>query len=220
MSRRLFIAGAHTDVGKTYAACAILRAARAAGQSVQALKPVVSGFDLANWEGSDPGRLLSALGRSLTVAELDAVSPLRFGAALSPPMAARLEGVDLRLAQLERFCRDGLAASGADLTVVEGVGGVMSPIAEDATCLDVMITLGLPSVLVGGSYLGGVSHTLTAVETLRGRGLSIEAVVVSQDGAADAPDFDQTLEAVARFAPGLKVIAARRGDEDWARALV
>lgn len=220
MSRRLFIAGAHTDVGKTYAACAILREARAAGRSVQALKPVVSGFDPADWAESDPGRILNALGRPLTVAELDAVSPLRFVAALSPPMAARLEGVDLRVEALDRFCREGLAASKADLTLVEGVGGVMSPIAEDATGLDLMIALGLPSVLVGGSYLGGVSHTLTAIETLRARGLAIEAVVVSQDGSPDAPDFDQTVESVARFAGGLRVIAARRGDEAWARALL
>lgn len=220
MSRRLFIAGAHTDVGKTYAACAILREARAAGRSVQALKPVVSGFDPDDWAASDPGRLLSALGRPLTMTELRAVSPLQFVAALSPPMAARLEGVDLRLEVLERFCREGLAASTADLTLVEGVGGVMSPIAEDATGLDLMIALGLPSVLVGGSYLGGVSHTLTAIETLRARGLAIEAVVVSQDGSPDAPDFDQTVESVARFAGGLRVIAARRGNEAWARALL
>ncbi len=220
MSRRLFIAGAHTDVGKTYAACAILREARAGGRSVQALKPVVSGFDPDDWAASDPGRLLSALGRPLTMTELRAVSPLQFVAALSPPMAARLEGVDLRLEVLERFCREGLTASAADLTLVEGVGGVMSPIAEDATGLDLMIALGLPSVLVGGSYLGGVSHTLTAIETLRARGLAIEAVVVSQDGSPDAPDFEQTVESVARFAGGLRVIAARRGDEAWARALL
>jgi dethiobiotin synthetase len=220
MSRRLFIAGAHTDVGKTYVACAILRAARNAGQSVQALKPVVSGFDAEDWAQSDPGRLLLALDRPQTIAELDAISPLRFVAALSPPMAARLEDVDLRLAELEAFCRSGLAASVADLTLVEGVGGVMSPIAEDATGLDLMLGLGLPSVLVGGSYLGAISHTLTAIETLRARGLTIEAVVISQDADPQAPDFDQTVESVAAFAPGLRVLAARRGDEDWARALV
>ena len=220
MSRRLVIAGAHTDVGKTYAACAILRAARQAGRSVAAIKPVVSGFDVDDWAESDPGRLLAALGRPQTMAELETISPLRFTAALSPPMAARLEGVDLRLAQLEGFCREGLAASAADLTLVEGVGGVMSPIAEDATGLDLMLALSLPSVLVGGSYLGAISHTLTAIETLRARGLAIAAVVVSQDADPGAPDFDQTVESVAAFAPGLRVLAARRGDEAWARALI
>lgn len=216
MTRRLFISGAHTDVGKTYAACAILQAARAKGLTTQALKPVVSGFDPGDWAQSDPGRLLAALGRPLTPETLDAISPLRFTAALSPPMAARLEGRDLRLAELADFCRRGLAASTADLTLVEGVGGVMSPIAEDATGLDLMLALGLPTVLVGGSYLGAISHTLTAIETLRGRGLPIHAVVISQSAEPDAPDFAQSVESVAAFAGDVRVIAAARDDQAWA----
>jgi dethiobiotin synthetase len=218
--RGLFLSGAHTDVGKTYVACAILRAARARGLSVAALKPVVSGIDEADWSQSDPGRLLTAMGRPLTGAELDAIAPLRFAAPLSPPMAARLEGRELLGAELADFCRAGLAASQAALTLVEGAGGVMSPMAEDATCLDLMLALGLPTVLVGGTYLGAISHTLTAIETLRGRGVAIEAVVISQSGDRDAPDFGQSVESVARFAPAVRVIAAPRGGEAWAEELV
>ena len=218
--RQLFIAGAHTDVGKTWVACAILRAARAKGLSVAALKPVVSGIDENDWSGSDPGRLLAAMGKPLTRAELDAIAPLRFAAPLSPPMAARLEGRELLGRELADFCQAGLAASDAELMLVEGAGGVMSPMAEDATCLDLMLALGLPSVVVGGTYLGAISHTLTAIETLRGRGIAIEAVVISQSGEPDAPDFAQSVESVARFAGGPPVIAAARGDETWAAALV
>ncbi|HMO43121.1 MAG TPA: AAA family ATPase, partial [Phenylobacterium sp.] len=84
-----FVAGAHTDVGKTYVACALLSAARAKGLSVAAFKPVVSGISADDWEASDPGRLIAAMGEPLDAARLEAVSPLRFAAALSPPMAAR-----------------------------------------------------------------------------------------------------------------------------------
>lgn len=210
--RALFISGAHTDVGKTHAACALIRAARGGGLTVGALKPVVSGFDPDDWAESDPGRLLVALDRPLTLEALDAISPLRFGAALSPPMAARLEGVRLELTQLTDFCRAGLAASSADLMLVEGVGGVMSPIAEDATGLDLMIALGLPTVLVGGSYLGAISHTLTAIETLKSRNLPILAVVVSESGEADAPDFRETVASVAAFAGDLAVVGAARDE--------
>ena len=218
--RQLFVTGAHTDVGKTYVACAMLRAARAKGLSVAALKPAVSGIDEADWAQSDPGRLLAAMGRPLTLVELDAIAPLRFTAPLSPPMAARREGVDLRISTLTDFCRAGLAASAADLMLVEGAGGVMSPMAEDGTGLDLMATLGLPSVVVGGSYLGAISHTLTAIETLRARGLPIAAVVVSQSGEPDAPDFAQTVDSVAAFAGEVKIIAAARDDEAWARELI
>jgi dethiobiotin synthetase len=214
--RALFVAGSHTDVGKTHAACALIRAARARGLAVDALKPVVSGFDPQDWAQSDPGRLLTALDRPLTPRTLEAISPLRFRAALSPPMAARLEGVRLGLAQMAAFCRAGLAASTADLMLVEGVGGVMSPIAEDATGLDLMIALGLPTVLVGGSYLGAISHTLTAIETLRSRNLPILAVVVSESGEVDAPDFRETVASVAAFAGDVAVVGADRGEaQSW-----
>jgi len=219
--RGVFVAGAHTDVGKTFAACALIRGARERGLKVAALKPVVSGFDPDDWTQSDPGRLLQALGQPLSMANLDALSPRRFRAPLSPPMAARLEGVRLDLAELVGFCRAGLAATDADLTVVEGVGGLMSPVAEDGTGLDLILALGLPIVLVGGTYLGAISHTLTAIEVLRGRGVAITAVVVSQSGEADAPDFAQSVAGVAAFAGDVRVLAAARHDAtSWPGAIL
>ncbi|WP_374572380.1 dethiobiotin synthase [Phenylobacterium sp.] len=216
MSPALFVAGAHTDVGKTFCACALIHAARVRGFAVDALKPVVSGFDPGDWSQSDPGRLLTALGRPLTDRTLDAISPLRFRAPLSPPMAARLERRTLSLAQLEAFCRAGLAHSAADLVLVEGVGGVMSPIAEDATGLDLMVTLGLPCLLVGGSYLGAISHTLTALETLRSRAVPVTALVISQDADPAAPDFRETVASIAAFAGETPVLAAPRGEpQSW-----
>lgn len=218
--KAVFIAGSHTDVGKTWAACAILKAARAQGRSVAAFKPVVSGYLPSTAVTSDPGRLLAALGQDLTGYALEAMSPLRFEAALSPPMAARLEGVTLTLADLLAVCRPVLAAQTADLLLVEGAGGVMSPMAEDATGLDLQLALGLPTILVGGSYLGGVSHTLTALEVLRSRGLAVLGIVVSQSADPDAPDFPQTVAAIARFAGDVPVLAAPRDDETWASALL
>jgi dethiobiotin synthetase len=217
--RSLFVSGAHTDVGKTYVACALLRAARARGLAADAVKPVVSGFSPEDWADSDPGRLLQALDRPLDCKNLDTISPLRFLAPLSPPMAARLEGRDLRLAELAAICRKALAASTADFMLVEGAGGVMSPLAEDGTGLDLQKALGLPTVLVGGSYLGGISHTLTAIETLRAHGQTIEAVVVSESADPEAPDFVQTVESVAAFAGDVLVLGAARGDEAWTQGL-
>lgn len=218
--RALFVAGAHTDVGKTYAGCAMIREARAAGRKVDAFKPVVSGIDMSDWRDSDPGRLLAALGRPLDPAALDDMAPLRFNAPLSPPMAAALEGRTLLLSNLVEPCRRRLAGTTADLLLVEGAGGVMSPMAEDGLCLDLMSALGLPVLLVGGSYLGSISHTLTALEVTRARGLAIHGVVVSESAGEDLPDFDQTVEAVARFG-GERTIAARRdGETSWAHALI
>ena len=72
------------------------------------------------------------------------------------------------------------------LLVIEGAGGVMSPIAEDATNLDLFAELGLEVILVTGSYLGAVSHTLTAIAALQVRGVAVAAIVVSES-MGDAP---------------------------------
>ena len=217
--RGLFVAGAHTDIGKTHVACALIGAARARGISCDAFKPVLSGFDPAQAAESDAGRLLDALGRP--AADLGAISPLRFAAPLAPPLAARREGVRLTLADLLARCRDWLASSSAELKLLEGAGGLMSPIAEDGLALDLPMELGLPSILVGGAYLGAVSHTLTALEVLRARRLPVMAVVVSEDAEPAAPDFAETVELVRAFAGEIPVVSARRADErPWAGRLL
>jgi dethiobiotin synthetase len=220
VSAAVFVAGAHTDVGKTHVACALLRVARAQGLSVEAIKPAVSGFNPAQAEASDPGRLVEALGRPITLQTLAEISPWRFAAPLAPPMAARREGRRLELAELEALCRERLAASRAQLFLVEGVGGLMSPIAEHATGLDLMLALKLPTLLVGGSYLGAISHTLTALEVLRARALPVAAVVVSQSADPEAPDFAETVAAVRELAGGAAVAAAPRGSAGWVDALL
>jgi dethiobiotin synthetase len=217
--RALFVAGAHTDIGKTHVACALIRAAHAEGISCDAFKPVLSGFDPARAAESDAGRLLDALGRSAT--DIDAISPLRFAAPLAPPLAARREGGRLTLADLLARCRDWIAASPAEVKLLEGAGGLMSPIAEDGLALDLPSELGLPSILVGGAYLGAVSHTLTALEVLRRRALPVIAVVVSEDADPAAPDFAETVELVTAFAGEVPVMSARRADErPWAEELL
>ena len=214
----LYVAGAHTDIGKTHVACALIRAARARGLACDAFKPVLSGFDPARWAQSDAGRLLDALG--LGPAELDAVSPLRFTAPLAPPVAARREGVRLDISAILERCNAWLERSPAELKLLEGAGGLMSPIAEDGTALDLPEGLALPSILVGGAYLGAVSHILTALEVMRARRLPVLALVVSEDAGPDAPDFAETVQLVQAFAGDMPVVPASRGDQRWAEALL
>lgn len=207
--RTLFIAGAGTDLGKTFVACALIRALRARGLSVDALKPAVSGFAPEQMAESDSGRLLQALGRPLTPQTLDAISPLRFTAALAPPRAARREGRTLSLEALIEPCRARQAGPDVDVLLIEGAGGVLSPIAEGATNLDLISALDAPVLLVGGSYLGAISHSLTALETLKARGRRTLGLAVSE--SAEGPDLAETIEDLRRFAGGTSVEAVPRG---------
>jgi dethiobiotin synthetase len=207
--RAFFVAGTGTDLGKTHVACALLRAARARGLSVDAFKPVVSGFDPDAPEASDPARLAAAMGRPDAWAE---ISPRLYRAPLAPNLAARLEGETLAMTDLVASCRTWLNDRDVDLALIEGAGGVMSPMTDDATNLDLMTALNLPVLLVAGSYLGTASHLLTALEVLRARGLTVAAIVVSE--SLDAPDLTQTVEMLRSFERQTQILVAPR-DEAW-----
>lgn len=207
--KALFVAGTGTDLGKTHVACALLRAARARGLSVDAFKPVVSGIDPAALEASDPARLATAMGRPQDWAK---VSPRLYRAPLAPNIAARLEGETLVMSDLITECRAWLSGRNVDLALVEGAGGVMSPMTDEATNLDLMTALGLPILLVAGSYLGTASHLLTALEVVRVRGLTIAATVVSE--SLGAPDLGQTIEMLRAFERNAPILVAPR-DPDW-----
>jgi dethiobiotin synthetase len=204
----VFITGTGTDVGKTFVAAALARHLRSAGQAVDAIKPVVSGFDHAAMAASDPGILLAALGRSVTVEEIDRVSPWRFAAPLSPDLAAAREGQSLDFKALTAFCRKRQAACAGSL-IVEGVGGVMVPLDETHTVLDLMTALRFPVLLVAGSYLGTFSHTLTALHVLAQRNLDIAAVVVSESPVAGA-SLEETVATISRFAVSIDVTGVPR----------
>lgn len=207
----IFVTATGTGVGKTFLTCALVRALCAAGRPVQALKPVASGIDPDAPEGSDTALLLSALGWPLTPDGMDAVSPWRFRAPLAPNMAARREGRSLDLDEVVAFCRRALAAAGVETwTVIEGVGGVMAPIDDEHTVLDWMTALSPRAVLVAGSYVGTISHTLTALAVLRARGLEPAAVILSESGTDDEPPVTETLDALARLAPGVPQVALPR----------
>jgi dethiobiotin synthetase len=194
----IFITATGTDVGKTYVAASLIRHLRQMGRLVDALKPVVSGFDPEQAVASDPGVLLHALGLPVTMAEIDRISPWRFGAALSPDLAARREGRGIDVDAVVAFCQTAVDAR-RDILLIEGVGGVMVPLDEQRTILDVMMALQLPLILVAGSYLGTISHTLTALDALYQRNLKVLATIVSETPGSSVP-LDDTVAAIGRFA--------------------
>ena len=210
-----FIAGAGTDVGKTDATARLIRRLRAAGRRVRALKPVASGvaaISAPEFATSDTAVLLDASGLPVTPGTVEACTPWRFSAPLSPDMAAAAEGRALPSADVIGWCRERLAETDAEtIVLIEGVGGVMSPMADDALNLDWIRALRLSTVLVGGSYLGAISHMLTARETLRADGVAVRALVLNETAGSSVP-FGETLKTLRRFSTD-EVVAVRRNEE-------
>jgi len=190
--RAFFTTATGTDIGKTYLCCGLIRAWRRQGLRVAAFKPVLSGFDPAKAPDSDAGQLLSALGQPVSPQSLDAISPWRYAAALSPDAAAAKEGKRVDYEAVLAASRTFLAGA-HDVALIEGAGGVMAPLSEDRTMLDWMADLNLPVVVVTGSYLGTLSHSLTALSVLEARRVPIALVVMNETEGSTVPFSENAL---------------------------
>jgi dethiobiotin synthetase len=179
----LFVVGTDTSVGKTQVASLILRELCRAGVRVGAYKPVCSGAIVndqghSRWEDIDRLREAGQLDCSD-----EAICPQRFFAPLAPPLAARAES---------RFVDERLLVDGADVwrgrcdfLVVEGAGGLLSPVSQSWSVADLASRLGSSLILVARCGLGTINHSLLTLEAARHRGLHVAGVILNQSAFAD-----------------------------------
>lgn len=168
----LLVSGTDTDVGKTVVGAALLAAWRQLGRRVDAYKPVESGVD------GDPadGKLLwEASGRT---SSLETVCPVRLSAPLAPPVAAREEGVVLDPRDWQRRVAE--RAGESDLLLVEGAGGLLSPLWDGGDAADLAVRCQLPVLVVAADRLGVINQVRLVVEALERRAVPIAAVVLSR----------------------------------------
>lgn len=175
--RGLFVTGTDTGVGKTTVAAALVRYWRTSGQSIGAYKPVASGSvpgpqGQPVWE--DVEAYYSALNGTFP---RDRICPQRFPAPLAPPVAARKAGTAVD---------EDLLSSGVDWwqtkveqLIVEGAGGLLSPLSAEQSNADLAAQLSLPLLIVGRLGLGTINHTLLTVEVARQRQLAIRGIVLN-----------------------------------------
>lgn len=174
--KKYCIAGSGTDVGKTFILCALIENLRKEGHSVAAIKPLLSGYDPENMRESDAGHIARALGLEVNAANVANISPLRFSAPQSPDIAAAREGKTL---SPESVITASAFTSHADVGFVETIGGACVPINADFTVTEWIKALHMPVIFVSGMYLGGLSHTISAMRCLTAAGIEIERVIVN-----------------------------------------
>lgn len=204
----VFITGTGTDIGKTFVSLGLITYLCNEGRKVAAIKPVLSGFDPAAPADSDSARLLRALGGEADSAAIAAVSPWRFAAPVSPDMAARRENRRIDFDRLVEFCRAAIAEA-EDLLLIEGVGGVMVPLNERSTVLDLVAALAVPAVLVAGTYLGTLSHVLTALAAARLREIEIRAIILNETPGTFIP-VEETVATLANFCGPIPILSLGR----------
>jgi dethiobiotin synthetase len=166
--RGVFVTGTDTGVGKTVVAASIVTTLRARGEPVRAFKPVVTGTDEPDPQWPADHQLLA---RAAGMQPQD-VTPITFGPAVSPHLAAELAGARIEPAELVAHAR----ALGEPL-VAEGVGGLLVPLTIGYSVRDLALDLGLPLVVAARPGLGTISHTLLTIEAARAAGLEVRCVV-------------------------------------------
>jgi dethiobiotin synthetase len=185
----LFVTGTDTGVGKTFVACALATALRAAGRRVAVMKPVETGVTRGP---EDALRLAAAAGDP---APLDDVCPYRLRAPLAPSVAARLEGVAIDVERLvELILR---RAATADVLLVEGAGGLLVPIAARTTWADVAARARLPVLIVAANRLGTINHCALTARAAAAAGLAVRGFVLSQTSAEADASAPTNAEAIA-----------------------
>ncbi|MCK4910170.1 MAG: dethiobiotin synthase [Thermodesulfovibrionales bacterium] len=177
MTKGIFITATDTGVGKTVVAAAMVAALRARGVRACGVKPIESGCVPNPVIGS----LVPADGTFLQKASggkesLELITPLRFEAPLAPLAAAREVGEEVRVEKAMKAIDE--LESRYDVLVVEGIGGLMVPVAERYMVSDMARDIGYPLIVVASPFLGTINHTLLTVRRAQEEGLEVEGVVL------------------------------------------
>jgi len=191
----LFVCGTDTEAGKTYIASAIARSLTAKGLSIGVYKPVASG---CLWQ---EGQLVSEDATALREASacedsLSSVCPQCFEAPLAPPVAAAKEGrnVDAEL------LRSGLGywSQRCDLVIVEGAGGLLSPLSDHDSTVTLAAEFGYPIVLVAANRLGAINHVLQSLCVLEKHAsdIPIAGIVLNQVDAREDASYRSNAEEI------------------------
>ncbi|MBI5970893.1 MAG: dethiobiotin synthase [Deltaproteobacteria bacterium] len=207
MKRGYFITGTDTGVGKTFIACGLARAFMELRLSVGVMKPVETGcccvpkLSLGTRDASSatfprhlyypkpprqrkvaldalvPTDALMLMDAAKSTDPLDIVNPYRFKTPVAPNIAGRLERRKISVAKIKKSFK--AIADKHDVTLVEGAGGILSPVTDNLNNAGLARMLGLDVIIVVPSRLGAVNQALLAIEAARMRGLTVSAVVLN-----------------------------------------
>ncbi|BFM13351.1 dethiobiotin synthase [Simiduia litorea] len=198
MAKTFFVTGTDTDAGKTLIACGILAAAKRAGLSTAAVKPVAAGCEQTS-KGLRNADALALLAQSTKPLAYEQVNPVALLPAIAPHIAAAQVGRELRVNRLLGLCR-GVVYERADLTLIEGAGGWRVPLNNTETLADLARELDQPVILVVGMKLGCINHALLTFEAILRDGLAV-AGWVANAVQADMAVFDENLATLRQRLP-------------------
>ena len=190
-AKSFFVTGTDTGVGKTCVSCALLQAAKEAGLSTAASKPLAAGGEdtSSGIFNKDALQLQAACTLELAYHE---INPLCLQHAIAPHIAARAEGIGLDLQQLASSVQSVIDRQ-ADLTLIEGAGGWRVPLNAQQTLADLARSLAQPVILVVGMRLGCLNHALLSMQAIKQDGVKLQGWIANQLDPA-MPAYQENLE--------------------------
>ena len=180
----LFISGTDTGVGKTFIAAALARLLTRKGVRVGVMKPVESGVNDVSQLGADANLLCWA---AVNDQPAELVSPYRLKNPVAPAVAASHEGVKI-IPSVIKDAFDTLCAS-HDFVIVEGAGGLMTPIAGGFLMADLINLLQIQTLFVCRPDLGTINHTMLSLFTAQQLNISTAGYIIN--GMPKHPDMAQ-----------------------------
>ncbi|MCL2218492.1 MAG: dethiobiotin synthase [Chitinispirillia bacterium] len=182
MAKSVFVAGTGTDIGKTYASKMLLKNYAELGHCVTYMKPVETGCaQSADGEvlaGADTQSILE-LAVCKTV-DLSLHSPFRFAPACSPHLAMEMSGRQIDMGEIVSAYEKLNEATSADITIVEGVGGILTPLNKKGMYVaDIIKALAIPAMLVVAPTLGTLNLTFMSLHIFKHYNIPVAGIIIN-----------------------------------------
>lgn len=216
MSKKIFITGTGTDVGKTFVTGLIVKKLRESGRSAAYYKAAMSGNDRREDGSLVPGDALYVKTVSGIAQPLEEMCPYVYENAFSPHLASRIEGNPVQMQVVkegfETVCRN------YEYVTMEGSGGILCPVCFDEAKIlleDVIQELGLASLIVADAGLGTINHVVLTAEYMRVRNIPVKGIIFNHFHSGDVMEEDNLR--MCESMTGLTVLACvKDGDTELA----
>jgi len=174
--KSLFVTGTDTNIGKTCVAASIVKNLRDRNIDVGVMKPFASGYKKNSNSISEDVEILMRYSGSHD--PIDLVNPYFFEIPTSPYDACKILAQKISLKKITDAYH--VLLSSHDLLIVEGIGGLMTPITQNYFVSNLISELNIDTIIVTGSKLGTVNHTLLTYEHCKQMHLKLKGFVINQ----------------------------------------
>lgn len=196
MRNGIFITGTDTGVGKTLVAGGMAAVLKERGVDVGVMKPVETGCPRKGGKSfGEDALFLKEMAQCQD--EMELINPYALEEPLTPALAAERAGIEIDLGHIKSAFKTLLARH--ELVLVEGAGGLLSPLWKDLVMADLAKELGLPLLIVSRASLGTINHTLLALYYARKEGIPVLGVVINHTMPVHGLAESLNLEALRRW---------------------